>query len=180
MNAVDGYEAASKLAKANLEELIKIKEESKPQAAAPGSAATYSYVYLRIQPYYAATPTPSGSDDKGKEKAASLRNLQFLLMFTDPGHNLVHSTVSQPVPEIWLGLWDSYDWVEELVAETMRLSVEVIGQEYVVARMGWASKATATQHKEEGGTVSDASDETDDDDDDEEEEDEEENANAKS
>jgi hypothetical protein len=77
-----------------------------------------------------------------KEDTQPLRNLQFLIYFTDPDHNLVHSTVSQAVPESWLGLWDTYEWVEDLVAEALRLSVEVIGQEYVVARMGWASKAT--------------------------------------
>jgi hypothetical protein len=41
------------------------------------------------------------------------------------------------VPEKWLGLWDQYDWVEDLVAEALRVGVEVVGQEYIVSRMGW-------------------------------------------
>ena len=52
----------------------------------------------------------------------------------------MHTTVTQTVPIKWLPLWDEYDWVEDLIADTLRVGVEVIGQEYVVARMGWGSK----------------------------------------
>jgi len=37
-------------------------------------------------------------------------------------------------------MWDKYDWVEDLVAEALRVGVEVVGQEYVVARMGWGQE----------------------------------------
>jgi hypothetical protein len=37
-------------------------------------------------------------------------------------------------------LWDQYDWVEDLVAEALRVGVEVLGQDYIVARMGWGNK----------------------------------------
>jgi len=40
---------------------------------------------------------------------------------------------------------DDYDWVEDLVAEALRVGVEVIGQEYVVARMGWTKKNKDTE-----------------------------------
>jgi len=36
-----------------------------------------------------------------------------------------------------LEVWDEYDWVEDTVAEALRFGVEVVGQEYVVGRMGW-------------------------------------------
>ena len=39
-----------------------------------------------------------------------------------------------------MDLWDQYDWVEDLVVEAIRLGVEVIGQEYIVSRMGWDKK----------------------------------------
>jgi hypothetical protein len=67
-------------------------------------------------------------------------HLQFILHLSDPAHQLVHTTVTQAVPGQWPDIWDDYDWVEDLVAETLRVGVEVIGQEYVVARMGWGSK----------------------------------------
>lgn len=52
------------------------------------------------------------------------------------------------VPEKWLGLWDEYDWVEDLVAEVLRVGVEVVGQEYLVARMGWGGNAGTGSHQE--------------------------------
>lgn len=65
----------------------------------------------------------------------------------DPAHRLSHSTVTQVIPSNWLALWDDYDWVEDLVAETIRIGAEVLGQEYVVARMGWGTKE---EHGKEG------------------------------
>jgi hypothetical protein len=67
------------------------------------------------------------------------QHLQFLLYLSDPSHKLVHSTITQAVPASWLAVWDKYDWVEDLVAEALRVGVEVIGQEYIVSRMGWAA-----------------------------------------
>jgi hypothetical protein len=49
----------------------------------------------------------------------------------------VHTTVTQAVPGDWLEIWDEYDFVEDLVVEALRVGVEVVGQEYIVARMGW-------------------------------------------
>ena len=66
--------------------------------------------------------------------------MQFILYLSDPSHQLVHSTITQSIPGKWLDLWDQYDWVEDLVVEAIRLGVEVIGQEYIVSRMGWDKK----------------------------------------
>lgn len=52
----------------------------------------------------------------------------------------MHSTVTQAVPGDWLDIWDEYDWVEDLVVEALRVGIEVVGQEYIVARMGWGKK----------------------------------------
>jgi hypothetical protein len=59
-------------------------------------------------------------------------------------HKLSYTTVTQSIPEHWLKMWDEYDWVEDTVAETLRFGVEVIGQEYVVGRMGWAKRREMT------------------------------------
>jgi hypothetical protein len=42
-------------------------------------------------------------------------------------------------------MWDEYEWVEDLIAEALRVGVEVIGQEYVVARMGWCGQEKETK-----------------------------------
>ena len=48
--------------------------------------------------------------------------------------------MTQAVPANWLDIWDEYDWVEDLLVEALRVGVEVIGQEYIVARMGWGKQ----------------------------------------
>jgi hypothetical protein len=83
-------------------------------------------------PQQAATPSEATSTP-----APTQSNLQFIIHLSDPSHQLVHTTVTQAVPGDWLEIWDEYDFVEDLVVEALRVGVEVVGQEYIVARMGW-------------------------------------------
>ncbi|KZW02054.1 hypothetical protein EXIGLDRAFT_511614 [Exidia glandulosa HHB12029] len=147
LNAVDGQDAALKLAKANIDDLAKSKaaetEKSVPESSLQ-NPTTYSHVYLRIQPFFLSHPfAAQPASAESSEPPVPARHLHFLLHLHDPSHNLEHTTVSQALPEKWLELWDEYEWVEDLVAESLRVSVEVIGQEYVVERMGWKKGAKA-------------------------------------
>ncbi|KAH9937436.1 maintenance of telomere capping protein 1 [Fomitopsis serialis] len=143
LNAVEGFEAALKLAQANIDEII--KRNAKPLQTHPTSAqnpTTYSYVYVRIQPYLTTFPLPQPSVNAEVVTPATpttQTSLQFLIYLSDPTHQLNHSTVTQAVPGNWLDFWDEYEWVEDLVVEAIRVGVEVIGQEYVVSRMGWSN-----------------------------------------
>lgn len=143
LNTVDGQEAAIRLAKANIDELVKSKaadtEEAAPQSSLQ-NPTTYSHIYLRVQPFLTSHPFATSSESSDTQQ---LRHLHFLLHLTDPSHKLEHYTVSQAIPEKWLEKWDDSDWVEDLVAESLRVSVEVIGQDYVVERMGWAKSTKA-------------------------------------
>ncbi|KAL0579793.1 hypothetical protein V5O48_002204 [Marasmius crinis-equi] len=148
LNAVDGYEAAIRLAQANLDQLIKTKNAEadvpKPSSQSPTS---YSHVFLHIQPFLTSYVIPAASGKAAEDQSsappvqAKQQHLQFLIYLSDPSHKLIHSTISQAAPGAWLAIWDDYDWVEDLVAESLRVAVEVVAQEYVVSRMGWA-KAT--------------------------------------
>ncbi|KAJ7785963.1 maintenance of telomere capping protein 1 [Mycena metata] len=148
LNAVDGYEAAAKLAQANLDELIKSNKaaSSNPDASSSSNLqtpTTYSHIYLRIQPFITSFPAlPASTPDA--DAPAPTQHLQFLISLSDPSHKLTHGTVTQCVPGDWLapGMWERYEWVEDLMAEALRVGVEVIGQEYVVRRMGWGADAT--------------------------------------
>jgi len=148
MNTVEGYEAAYKLAQAELDDII--KKNTKPRPAEDptnSSPTTYSHVYLRIQPFMTsytlpqqAQAAPVSNADPTSAPAApapTQANLQFIIHLSDPWHQLVHTTVTQAIPGEWLKIWDDYDWVEDLVVEALRVGVEVVGQEYIVARMGW-------------------------------------------
>lgn len=123
-----------------------MRRNVKPEQPATSPAqnpTTYSYVYLRVQPFtttYALPQLPAGTDNAGQATPASQSSLQFLICLSDPHHNLIHSTVTQAVPSKWLELWDEYDWVEDLVVEAIRIGTEVIGQDYIGSRMGWDGK----------------------------------------
>jgi hypothetical protein len=94
-------------------------------------------VYLRIQPYTSPSPFPSSSTSPPSSQ------LQFLLHLSDPAHSLECSTTTQSVPSQWLELWDDKgngDWVEDSLAEALRVGVEILGQEYLVKRMGWGKQ----------------------------------------
>lgn len=107
------------------------------------SPTTYSHVYMRIQPFTTSYTLPQQASNSETSPAATQSHLQFIIFMSDPSHQLVHTTVTQAVPGNWLDIWDDYDWVEDLVVEALRVGVEVVGQEYIVARMGWGKKNEA-------------------------------------
>lgn len=141
LNVVDSYDTALKVAQVNIDELIKNNSQAIQTTRNPNIATTYSHVFLRIQPFHTAL------DPLSPESAEPQQHLQFLMFLFDPVHRLTHTTITQVVPSNWIALWDEYDWVEDLVAESLRIGAEVLGQEYVVARMGWGAKE---EHGKEG------------------------------
>ena len=128
-----------------------IKRNPQPPAADASTVqnpTTYSYVYLRIQPFLSSYTLQA-------EK--SYQSLQFLLYLSDPSHQLLHSTVTQGIPGKWLDLWDTYPWVEDLAVEALRVGVEVLGQEYISGRMGWTPDKE--ESSEESGSEEGSSEE---------------------
>ncbi|PPQ63503.1 hypothetical protein CVT24_004730 [Panaeolus cyanescens] len=137
LNAVDGYDTALKLSQAS-----NVTKD-------PNTATTYSHVYLRVQPFLTSYAQPTIPQAESSSSPKTIQSLQFLIYLYDPAHQLAHTTVTQSVPSKWLDIWDEYDWVEDLIAESVRVGVEVIGQEYLVSRMGWGGKE---DHSKEGST----------------------------
>ena len=121
-----------------MEEVIKRNAHPEQTTSSAQNPTTYSYVYLRIQPFTTTLTLPTQGE--AADSTPSYTTLQFILYLSDPDHQITHSTVTQAVPGKWLDLWDEYDWVEDLVVEVIRVGVEVLGQEYVVSRMGWDKK----------------------------------------
>jgi hypothetical protein len=71
---------------------------------------------------------------------------------------LLRTSITQPVPALWVDFWDEYEWVEDVVAETLTLGVEVIGQDYLVARMGWCGRDVTVDAVEDEVVVVDEKD----------------------
>lgn len=119
-----------------------------PCRFADGVPITVSPVFLRIQPILAPLPfaepspislttlTPPTPASPSPPSPAPL-HLYFLLLLSDPSHNLRHSTVTQAVPRSWMEIpYEENEWVEEALVEVIRKGVEVVGQDYVGRRMG--------------------------------------------
>ena len=123
--------------------MIKRNVQPPPTNNAAQNPTTYSYVYMRIQPFMStlAVPQQAGSTES---EVIQHSTLQFLLYLADPSHQITHSSVTQTIPAKWLELWDKYEWVEDLVVEAIRVGVEAVGQEYIVSRMGWDKKGEDT------------------------------------
>jgi hypothetical protein len=62
---------------------------------------------------------------------------------------LSHTSVTQAIPARWETLLDKHEWIEDLIVEALRVGVEVIGQEYVVARMGWIKEDSEAEKVQE-------------------------------
>lgn len=95
LNAVEGFPAAFRLAKVNLDECIKQHEVAAPTSKATGDAGlpiTTCPVFVRIQACLADLPG---------EEAEANKSLFFLVLLRDPQHGLSHKTVSQAVPTSW-------------------------------------------------------------------------------
>ena len=152
IGAVEGLETALKLAAADLEEVIKSetlqakvsKAQSSSGDATSSNPTTYSSVFLRIQPFFSSPiPAPKLPISEEKESTTAAippQQLQFVLHLVDLKHNIVHTTITQTVPAVWLEIWDEYEWVEDLVVDVLRVGVEIIGEEYLVSRMSWGKK----------------------------------------
>lgn len=158
LNAADDYETAIKLCQANIDQLLESDEKSKPKTvdkpltlqdslSSMTASTTYSHVYLRIQPFFTTHTIPSTSDIP---TSMDQQQLSFLIYLSDPEHQLIRMTTTQSAPSQWLAIMDDYEWVEDLIAEVLRVGVEVIGQEYIVARMGWAGKDVQSVKEEDG------------------------------
>lgn len=126
-----------------------------PTESAVQNPTIDTYVFLWIQPYATTVTVPQA--DGSDASPVSHSSTHFLIYLSDPAHQVLHTTVSQAVPSKWLGLWDEYEWVEDLVVEAIRVSVEVIGQEYIVSRMGWDKKKEPEAVAEDAPPAAEAS-----------------------
>jgi hypothetical protein len=142
LNACEGYEQAVKLAKANIEHLIKThydaeKHQSGVAARNPVTLATNCPVFMAIQPCrvprHGYTKPAAGSEEKILEKDVFI---SYVIVLQDPTHKLEFESASQSLPAHWLLIpYEENEWVEDRMVDCIRLAVGVIAQDYVWTRM---------------------------------------------
>ncbi|KAG0017434.1 hypothetical protein BGZ82_000758 [Podila clonocystis] len=144
LNACEGYEQAVKLAKANIEHLIKTHyDPEKHQASArnPTTHATSCPVFMAIQPCrvprhgYSQSAAATTADPSAKISEKDMF-ISYVIVLQDPTHKLEFESVSQTLPAHWLLIpYEENEWVEDRMVDCIRLAVGVIAQDYVWTRM---------------------------------------------
>ncbi|KAF9413037.1 hypothetical protein BGZ94_000863 [Podila epigama] len=140
LNACEGYEQAVKLAKANIEHLIKTHYDGEKHVAAARNAATHATncpVFMAIQPCRVPRNgyKPSTSDPNAKIPEKDMY-VSYVIVLQDPTHKLEFESVSQSLPAHWLLIpYEENEWVEDRMVDCIRLAVGVIAQDYVWTRM---------------------------------------------
>ena len=120
-----------------MDELIRKQTKAPKRESSVDNPVVYSTVYLRVQPFTRSCSLPQLA--QGPSDSANT-HLEFILHLVDPDHQIARTTVTQAIPAGWLEIWDQYDWVEDFVAESLRVAVEVLGQDYLSSRMGWETR----------------------------------------
>ncbi|RUS13966.1 hypothetical protein BC937DRAFT_94535 [Endogone sp. FLAS-F59071] len=65
----------------------------------------------------------------------------YVIVLSDPTHDLHHTTFSQALPASWLDVpYDENEWVEDRMVSAIRLGVQIVAQEYVWTRMKGGEK----------------------------------------
>jgi len=153
LGPVEGFDAALKLAQANIEELVKNNPENASKQSS-SNPTTYSQVYLRLQPYLTSLPSVSTSTNpEAPSTSHAPTHMQFLLYLTSPSHSITQYTTTQTLPKRWVDAFQAEDaagkggdvnaWVEDVLVDILRVGLEVIGQEYIAERMGWGKAPDA-------------------------------------
>lgn len=148
LNMCDSVLNGTKLAKANIDHLVKQhfqpnSTEEKKETFTPQSGAVpiiQCPVFMAIQP---VKMVMEPIDEEDKETA----QLSFIIIMVDPTHNLKFKTYSQSLPLSWLEIpYEENEWVEDKMVDIIRMSVTSIAQDYVWTRM---SGSPQSAHSEE-------------------------------
>ncbi|KAI9320756.1 maintenance of telomere capping protein 1 [Dichotomocladium elegans] len=133
LNLCEGLREGTKLAKANLDYLIKthykVPEAQTQYTPQSGAVPVINCpVYLAIQPV-------SLADEE------DVTQVIYVILLIDPTHQLRFKTFSQAIPQPWLDIpYEENEWVEDKMVDVIRMAVTTIAQDYVYTRMTGAPK----------------------------------------
>lgn len=151
LNACEGFIQASKLAKANIEQQIKIHHVPRTQEPEKKSEnpheenvlpVTTCHVYMSIQPCKAAVPGVS------LEENAPSTHLFFILALNDPENKIEMTLPTQPLPLAWLDIpFEDNEWVEDTMIDVLKLACTNLAMEYMWKRGRYMQTGNSDENK---------------------------------
>ncbi|ORX61782.1 hypothetical protein DM01DRAFT_1332361 [Hesseltinella vesiculosa] len=145
LNMCDGIVEGTKLAKANVDHLVKTHytPPEKQTTFTPQSGAVpviQCPVFMVIQPVKTVF---------ANETDAVPPQLMYAVVLQDPTHQLHFQTFSQSIPLTWLDIpYEENEWVEDKMIDVLRAAVTTVAQDYVWTRMtGGHSLAQAMEQQ---------------------------------
>jgi hypothetical protein len=154
LNMCDSLQVGVKLAKANIDHLIKqhledpANDKKKGETYNPQSGAVPVIrcpVFMAIQP----VKIVMAANDENEEQED--QQFMFIIMMVDPTNNLKFKTYSQSLPSSWLDIpYEENEWVEDKMVDVIRMSVTTIAQDYVWTRMSGAASSNIEKLAAEG------------------------------
>ncbi|KAG1052006.1 hypothetical protein G6F43_005829 [Rhizopus delemar] len=134
LNICDSLVDGTKLAKANIDHLLKQHYKSSEKQTTDALQAeavpvVHCPVFMAIQPVKLSMPAIDTEDTETHQ-------LSFIVIMVDPTHGLKFKTYSQTIPLDWLDVpYEENEWIEDKMVEVIRMAVTTIAQDYVWTRM---------------------------------------------
>ncbi|CAG8606954.1 15314_t:CDS:2 [Funneliformis mosseae] len=136
LNICEGFIEAVGIAKKHYKPPPSISEKIKEQDQKEllrDIPSTTCPVFMAIQPTKA---NPYSLPTNNEITIDPENYLYYVIVLTDPTHNLNFKTVSQALPASWIDIpYEENEWVEAKMVSAIKLAVQIIAQEYVWHRM---------------------------------------------
>lgn len=142
LNMCDSLQVGVKLAKANIDHLIKqhLEDPSEKKNTETYNPQSGAVPVIRCPVFMAIQPVKIIMADIDEKEDGEDQQFMFVIMMVDPTHNLKFKTYSQSLPSTWLDIpYEENEWVEDKMVDVIRMSVTTIAQDYVWTRMSGAT-----------------------------------------
>ncbi|KAI8067871.1 hypothetical protein BC940DRAFT_256759 [Gongronella butleri] len=132
LNMCDGVVEGTKLAKANVDHLVKT-HYTPPEKRMSYSSEYGTVPVLQCPVFMVIQPLKSIF---GNETDIVPPQLMYAIVLHDPTHQLTFQTLSQSIPLPWLDIpYEENEWVDDKIVDVLRGAITTIAQDYVWTRM---------------------------------------------
>ncbi|CAO3596151.1 unnamed protein product [Absidia cylindrospora] len=136
LNMCEGVVEGTKLAKANVDHLIKL-HYTQPETTTTFTPQSGAVPVINCPVFMVIQPVKSSFSNDNSIPS----QLMYAIVLEDPTNQLSFQTYSQSIPMVWLDIpYEENEWVEDKMVDVLRMAVTTIAQDYVWTRMTGGKK----------------------------------------